>query len=643
MRKLPLFLVTLLLSPFAKADDAALIPVISREELPPGKVRVEILEFAKPAPVVAAKTAPVAAKPDAGTGDLKVSKEKEDGQESTFAKLPELKTEEYEESAFAFASLVGKFDERGVRVDRSKPYLVRAAAVVTLPAGENQLVLRALTGARLAVDGREIAKTEHLRRKGGDAEPVPDQAEKQLIKNMPLLPPGHKESLATIEGDGQPHVITLETFVGGKGLRPEIGELSVSLGTAGGEFRLLTPGKPAAELTDRSWRNFMAEQRERVAAMDTARRRNAGEEAYWKKRHALAREMAKPAPGESIDKLVSAGWEKRGVKPAALSDDASFVRRVYLDTVGLLPTAQEASGFLADTSAGKRAKLIDRLLRDARWADHWTPYWQDVLAENPAMLKATLNNTGPFRWWIHDALLDNKPMDRFATELILMEGSAQYGGPAGFAVSSQNDLPMAAKAQIVSSAFLGMEMKCARCHDAPNHPFNQEDLFSLAAMLQRAPVEVPESSLTKGLSENSHVVVSLKAGQTIEAHYPFADAPKQPLDGVLRKAGDSREMLAAMLTDPRNDRFAQVIVNRLWKAAARLRHRRAGGGLGSSSPSHPELLAWLGRELITHDYDLKHVARLIFNSETYQRVPTAAGTTAAKAEERTFASPRAAG
>jgi hypothetical protein len=68
------------------------------------------------------------------------------------------------------------------------------------------------------------------------------------------------------------------------------------------------------------------------------------------------------------------------------------------------------------------------------------PYWQDVLAENPNMLKGTLNNTGPFRWWLHEALLDNLPMDRFVTELVSMEGSAQYGGPAGFGLATQNDL-----------------------------------------------------------------------------------------------------------------------------------------------------------------------------------------------------------
>src|SRR5690606_31109537 len=144
-------------------------------------------------------------------------------------------------------------------------------------------------------------------------------------------------------------------------------------------------------------------------------------------------------------------------------------------------------------------------LKDVRWADQWIPYWQDVLAENPAILKATLNNTGPFRFFLKDALRDNWSMDRFVTSLVMMEGSSRHGGSAGFAIASQNDLPMANEAQLISPAFLAKEMKCARCHDAPNHPFNQEDLFAMSAMLQRSPVTVPGSSLTQGLSVNSHV------------------------------------------------------------------------------------------------------------------------------------------
>jgi hypothetical protein len=267
------------------------------------------------------------------------------------------------------------------------------------------------------------------------------------------------------------------------------------------------------------------------------------------------------------------------------------------------------------------------------------PYWQDVLAENPAILKATLNNTGPFRWFLHDALRDNWPMDRFATALVSMEGSGRNGGTAGFGIATQNDLPMANKAQILGAAFLGMEMKCARCHDAPSHPFNQEDLFSLSAMLQREPVTVPGSSLSQGLKSNSHVVVSLKPGQKIEAHWPFPELPSEPLPGVVHNPEDSREELAAMLTDPRNERFAQVLVNRLWKRLLGIGIVEPVDDWDGTAPSHRELLAWLGRELITHDYDLKHVARLIMNSETYQRVVTDDGSKLTKSTERLFQSP----
>jgi hypothetical protein len=123
------------------------------------------------------------------------------------------------------------------------------------------------------------------------------------------------------------------------------------------------------------------------------------------------------AAANAIDQFIGAKLEKAGVQPAALADDATFLRRVTLDVIGLVPTPKEVSAFLADASKEKRAHTIDRLLADPRWADQWVPYWQDVLAENPAILKATLNNTGPFRWFLRDALRDNWSMDRFATAL----------------------------------------------------------------------------------------------------------------------------------------------------------------------------------------------------------------------------------
>ena len=116
-----------------------------------------------------------------------------------------------------------------------------------------------------------------------------------------------------------------------------------------------------------------------------------------------------------------------------------------LDTIGILPTPAEIAALAADKQGTGRQRAIERLLADDRWADNWVGYWQDVLAENPGILKPELNNTGPFRWWIHESFVDNKPIDRFATELITMEGSIYYGGPAGFVMASQNDAPLAEK------------------------------------------------------------------------------------------------------------------------------------------------------------------------------------------------------
>jgi hypothetical protein len=612
-------------------------PVISARDLPRDTVRVEILESA------GKEEDPEAASAE-GNDSAPAKTKKAAGQDASWSAIPSRKTDEYLETAFAFSNIPNKYNEHGVKVDRSSPFLVRASAVMTLPAGEHRILLRSLTGARLSIDGASVAATPQLHSKSADVEEVPDMAEKQLIHGLPLLPPGHKEALATVHADGQPHVFVIEAFVGGKSIRPEIGNLCVAIEN-GPSWDLLAPGSNRQPFTDSGLSAFVEGQRGNVDRLNAARRYHPSEEVYWQMRHDLARKNLRPAPEppqtadrNPIDRFISAKLAQAGARPAPLVDDAAFLRRLTLDTIGLIPTREEAAAFLADGAPDKRAKAIDRLLADSRWADRWEPYWQDVLAENPNMLKGTLNNTGPFRWWLHDALADNLSMDRFVTELLSMEGSSQYGGPAGFGIASQNDLPMAAKAQIVSSAFLAMQMKCARCHDAPYHPYDQADLLGLAAMLQRTPVTTPATSLTVGLSANSHVTVSLKPGESIDPHWPFGDLPSEPLPGVIRQAGDTREKLAALLTDPRNERFPQVIANRLWKELFGFGIVDPVDDWENARPANPELLKWLGHELAAHDYDLKHVARLILTSDAYQRIPTAEGSRQMKSKERLFAS-----
>lgn len=315
----------------------------------------------------------------------------------------------------------------------------------------------------------------------------------------------------------------------------------------------------------------------------------------------------------------------RKIEPAPSLSDLDFLRRVTLDTVGVIPSSGEIATFLADAPEKRRANAIERLLADARWADHWTSYWQDVLAENPNILKPSLNNTGPFRFWIYEALRDNLPMDRFVTELTMMEGSKFGGGPAGFAMAAQNDVPMAAKAHILGTAFLGVEMQCARCHDSPYHETKQRDLFSLAAMLNRAPIKLPATSsvpLTTFAGRKPLIQITLKPGESVDAGWPelFAEGMVPGInDALIRDPKDSRERLAALITSPQNERFAQVIANRVWKQLMGHGIVKNAGDWESARPSHPELLDWLARELTANGYDLKHLARLILNSQAYQR------------------------
>lgn len=365
-------------------------------------------------------------------------------------------------------------------------------------------------------------------------------------------------------------------------------------------------------------------------------------------------EGLKPAEIAILEEWVKKGapWPVRPVTEAQVVaapviDDAAFLRRVALDTIGVPPAESEARAFLDDTSPDKRTKLVDRLLNDDHWADHWVSYWQEVLAENPSMLKPSLNNSGPFRWYLHEALRDNKAFDRIVTELVLLRGSEREGGSAGFGLAADNDAPFAAKGHIVATAFLGIELQCARCHDSPYHSTKQKDLYSLAAMLERRTVTVPASSTVPSAffekkERESLIKVTLPPKEPIPPVWPFAEATgcvdDARLDPLMMKPDDSRERLATLITAPQNERFANVLVNRIWR-------RLIGAGLvepahdweGAVS-SHPELMNWLSREFVLSGYDLKHLARLIMTSTLYQRESRGANRTA-EPEMRFFTAP----
>ena len=555
---------------------------------------------------------------------------------------------QFDADVFGFPFLPKKYNDKGLIVDRSSSFLLRAAAAVKLPKGEHRILLRARTLSRLWVDGKIIASTKSASRNGGGHEAVP-VLPKTLGVTTRMLRPGMQEQLVEFTSNGGEHLVLLEAFVGGKGLRPETGELSVAVSSDGKSFELLSP-KTNVALTDAGWETFSRKERLRVLVINREIRAkiDRAETENWQQRHVVARKIVEEQPRvvatritnmpsrNAIDDFINLRLSKAGQKPMQLTEDWAFLRRAALDTIGVVPSPEQIAAFEADQKPGRRARAIDRFLKDKLgWADHWTSYWQDVLAENPNILKPMLNNTGPFRFWIHESLQDNKPMDRFVTELVMMEGSKNYGGPAGFAVATQNDVPMAAKAQVLSQAFLGRQMKCARCHDAPFHDFDQKDLFGIAAMLQQSPLAVPKTSSVPHLPghRKPRVEVSLKPGSKVAPVWPFAKPLSEPLHA------NTRAQLAAHITDPANERFAKVIVNRVWK-------RYLGWGIvepvddwSEADPSHPGLLKWLARQLVDSGYNLQHVARLILNSHTYQRQIDPAFTKPGDAASRLFVGP----
>lgn len=584
-------------------------PYVTSVEIPPGKVLVEVLEGL----------------PDDWSWNF----------------VPPTPSERYPQQDLAFVELPKKYNAHGVIDDRSSPFVLWATTDVTLPPGKHRLLLRSRSAARLYVDGKLAIDNPFPAGKTDGHNPW-DPVESKISPRIRALQPGDQEQAVEIEFAGQPVRLKLELFVGGKKRRPEVGETSVAIAPVGNdEFWVVghalagattDRGDAVFPLTDDGWLAWERSRRAELVGINQQRRAAASADyaAYWQRRHDWAREQVGQASllpeRDSIDRLIQPKLDAASAQPAPLADDASFLRRLYLDVLGIPPSAEQVAAFIANSAQDKRSRLIDELLQHPGWADNWVGYWQDVLAENPNIVNPTLNNTGPFRWWLYEALLDNKPIDRFATELMLMEGSQRYGGTAGFAVATENDAPLAAKAQNLGLAFLAFDMRCARCHDAPQHDFKQEDLFNLAAMLHRGEQTLPKTSTIPGDDQalaSLIVKVSLKPGQKIPPRWPFEAffSGELPRD-LLFDPSDKREELAFRFTSPQNPRFAKVIVNRLWQ-------RYFGRGIvepiddwESAQPANPELLDWLARELMTHDYDLKHIARLILNSRAYQRVPT---------------------
>ncbi|MFO0978681.1 MAG: DUF1553 domain-containing protein [Planctomycetaceae bacterium] len=537
----------------------------------------------------------------------------------------------WQQPAAALTTLPRKYIEGGLIGDRTNPCVLRMRLNLNTAAVKTQFLIRSRSTARLLIDGKEVAKLIQppYSSDGHQEVPVPPEP---LYPTMHPVPAGDQEAVAEVSLEAGRHLIEFETIVGGRNMRVEASETLVAMGSPQTGFEILSSTDASYRMDEASWQSFAADYLQFIAHLNASERRNRGADAtaWWEKRHQSVREILGPDAAQfqpaDVDRLLLDVLSKKKLTPLPLVDDLTFLRRLALNTVGVIPSPEEQRWFLAQPAETRRAAAVDRFLADDRWADHWVSYWQDVLAENPGILKPELNNSGPFRWWIYESFLDNKPTDRFATELIQMKGSRLGGGPAGFGMASQNDVPLAERSIVLSTAFSARNMTCARCHDSPVNEMSQSQLFAMAAMINRSGITIPgTSSVPKGPNgERSKLIrVSIEPGQSVEPAWPFSSdggaADASLWQSLLQNPGDSREQLALHLTHPTQSQFAAVMVNRLWA-------RFFGQGLMSNvddwyavQSDHQALLTALAQHHMAHGYDLKATAKLLLLTEAFQR------------------------
>ena len=547
--------------------------------------------------------------------------------------------ESYDRDDLVLFRVPHKYTQSGVIDDRPIPFMVRAMGRFVIPKGTQQILVRARNGARLQIDDAQVLDLPFFNISSSSHGSVP-AIDRTLAPHIRPLYRGDAQKLITIEGDGEEHLFVFDMIVGGKGRRPECGESGVYIAPPGEDFRVLGHGDTIL-LTDYHFPPYFQREWQAIEKLNQTKRIavSKSEAEYWNNRHkhaAMITQLFKPLsqagnefPERSnnlIDRYLNDKLAASELKPTTPLNDRQFLRKLSLDTTGTIPSPEVVSRLLKNETETRRQDWIDFFLSQDAWADHWVSYWQDVLAENPNIVNPTLNNTGPFRLWIYEALLDNRPIDQMVTQLIMMEGSKYFGGPAGFELATQNDAPMAAKAHVLTQAFLGVQMKCARCHDAPFHESTQQDLFEIAAMLKRGPQVVPSTSSVplEGINpEDLAVTISVKPGTSIQSHWPLENLASDRLPAELvRYKEDSRAQLARIITQPLNMRFSQVIANRMWKKLIGYGLREPINDWQDSTSSHPHLLDFLARELAGNGYDLKRLARTIFESDLYQRTST---------------------
>lgn len=324
-----------------------------------------------------------------------------------------------------------------------------------------------------------------------------------------------------------------------------------------------------------------------------------------------------------IDQFIRAKQQALGLPATQQADDATFLRRAYLDTLGQLPTADEARSFAKDPDPAKRIKLIDHLLARPEYADHWALKWSDLLRNEEKLLDA--EGVKHFHAWIREAFAQNMGLDVFVRSLVTGQGSTYEHPPANFYRALRDPQT---RGEAAARLFLGIRLQCAQCHNHPFDHWTQDDYYDWASVFARIDYEIIENN-RKDKFDKQEFVGDQRVFQKDEGEVrnprTGADATPRFLSAEtrrLRPETDRLEQLAQWLTAPDNRAFAEAQTNRIW-------YHLLGRGLVNplddfrvtNPASHPELLAALSQEFIASGFDVKHLVREIMLSQTYQAMP----------------------
>jgi hypothetical protein len=304
-----------------------------------------------------------------------------------------------------------------------------------------------------------------------------------------------------------------------------------------------------------------------------------------------------------VDRLLAPYLASHDIDPLGPVDDERFVRRVHLDIVGMLPSPDELETFRADRRPDRRERLVDALLDDdRRYAEHWLSFWNDLLRNDYRGTGYIDGGRTQISAWLYAALANNLAYDRFVDALV-NPSPATAGFTKGIVwrgVVNASQTPAMQAAQNVSQVFMGVNLKCASCHDSFINDWRLADAYGLASVYASGPLEMVECDRPTGQTATAKLL------------YPELGA----IDANASRR-ERIEQLAKALTGPRNGRLPRTIVNRLWA-------RFMGRGLVEPVDDmdgqawHPDLLDWLAEDLVAGGYDLKRTIARIATSRAYQ-------------------------